>query len=133
MPPSARLQPGLVGKAQLEVTAQHTAKALGSGTVEVFASPMMIALMEAAAVDCIARHLAPGEISLGTHLDVAHRRASPVGAKIEAIAELIAVDGRVLTFRVETKDGAGLIGDGRHTRALADETRFMAKLSQQNS
>lgn len=130
MPPATRMQPGLIGKARLVVTAQHTAKAFGSGTVDVFASPMMVALMEAAAVDCIAAHLAPGEISLGTHLDVAHRRASPIGASIEASAELIAIDGRILTFRVEAKDGAGLIGDGRHTRALVDETRFMAKLTQ---
>lgn len=122
-------QTGSVGRARLVVGPEHTAQAVGSGTIDVFASPMMIALMERAAVECLAAHLRAGEISLGTHLDIAHRRASPLGATIEATAELIAVDGRVLTFRVEARDERGMIGDGRHTRAVVDEARFRAKLA----
>lgn len=128
MSPTAGLKPGLRGRAKIVVGRDQLATAVGSGTVEVFASPMMVALMEAACVDCLEPHLPAGAISLGTHLDVAHRRPSPLGATIEATAELIAVDGRLLTFRVEATDALGLIGDGRHTRAVVDEARFMAKV-----
>lgn len=123
------LRPGLRGHAKAVVDGARTARAVGSGSAEVFATPMMIALMEAAAVDCVAAHLAPGETSLGTHVDVSHRAATPLGGAVEATAELVEVNGRSLVFRVEARDGQGLIGEGRHMRSVVDEARFMLKVN----
>ncbi len=123
------LRAGLVGRAETVVTPDKTARAVGSGTADVFATPMMIALMEAAAVDCVAGHLAAGETSLGTHVDVSHRAATPAGAVVSATAELVEIDGRNLVFRLEARDGHGPIGDGRHRRAVVDEERFMLKVN----
>jgi predicted thioesterase len=106
-----------------------TAPAVGSGSVAVFASPMMIAAMEAAAVAAVERHLAPGEASLGTHIDVAHSAPSPVGARITARATLTAVEGRTLRFEVEARDEREAIGRGMHTRVIVDAVRFEAKVA----
>jgi predicted thioesterase len=125
----ANLKPGLKGQSSLVVTDAMTAPRMGSGQIEVFASPMMIAAMEAAAIACIERHLPAGHASLGTHLDVAHSAPSPVGAGIVATAELISIDGRTVTFRVEARDEHEVIGLGTHTRVIVDIDRFVAKLA----
>lgn len=117
------------GSASISVSDAHTAIALGSGTLAVFATPMMVALMEAAAVDCVERFLPAGHTSLGTHIDVEHVAASPVGVTIQATAELVKIDGRSLTFALEARDEAELIGRGTHTRAVADIERFKARLA----
>ncbi|AHB48622.1 thioesterase [Hyphomicrobium nitrativorans NL23] len=124
---STSLIPGLEGRAETVVTHALTAAALGSGTADVYATPAMIALMEAAAVAAIEKHLAPGETSVGTHLDVSHKAATPPGLAVSATATLLAVDGRKLTFAIEARDATEQIGDARHTRVIIDRTRFEAK------
>jgi predicted thioesterase len=122
-----RLEPGLRGRAALRVGDEHTAARLGSGRAPVFATPIMIALMEAAAVDCIERLLEPGQESLGVMVDVEHMAPTPVGLSVTAEALLNEVDGRTLTFEVEARDKHGLIGKGRHKRVIVESTKFRAR------
>ena len=123
------LVPGLQGRATVKVTDAQTAIAVGSGTVAVFASPMMVALMEAACVDCAERLLPEGFLSLGTHLDVTHSAPTPVGLTVTATAELVSVEGRKLMFRVEARDDHELIGKCVHSRMIVDVPRFQARLA----
>ena len=123
------LKPGLLGRATVRVGNAQTAIAIGSGTVPVFASPMMVALMEAACVDCIERLLPQGYLSLGTHLDVTHSAPTPVGLTVTATAELLSVEGRKLIFKVEARDDREPIGKGLHTRMIVDAPRFNARLA----
>lgn len=125
----AALKPGLEGHATAIVTDALTAPAVGSGTIAVYASPSMIALMEAAAVDCVERDLGSGQTSLGVHLDVAHTAATPAGLAVSAHAVLTAVDGRKLTFAIEARDAVEVIGKASHTRIIVDAARFMAKVA----
>ena len=118
---------GLKGRAESFVTEQNTAAAVGSGSLAVFATPMMVALMEGAAVNALEGYLAEGESSVGTHMDISHDSATPVGIKVWAEAELTAVDDRALTFSVTAYDEAGPIGNGRHIRFLVQSERFLAK------
>ena len=120
---------GLTGEARIVVVPDVTAHHLGSGTVPVFATPQMVLLMERAAVNALAPHLASGQQSVGTMVNVRHLAATPLGATVTARAELIAVDGRRLTFRVSAHDGTELIGEGAHERALIDLARFEAKVA----
>jgi len=119
---------GLIGEATTQVVPELTARHLGSGTVAVFATPEMVRLMERAAVNGLAPHLAPGQQSVGTMVNVKHLAATPVGATVTARAELIGVDGRRLTFTVSAHDGTELIGEGMHERVLIDLARFEAKV-----
>ncbi len=123
------LTPGLTGHASLLVTEDDTAPHLGSGTIEVLATPMMIALIEAAAVDCVERRLPPGHASLGTQITVSHSAPSPVGARVTATARLVRVDGRTLEFEVEARDTHEVVGSGTHTRVIVEIERFRAKLA----
>ena len=118
---------GLRGHFESVVTETNTAAAVGSGSLPVFATPMMVALMEGAAVNALEGYLAEGESSVGTHMDISHDSATPVGIKVWAEAELIAVEGRSLTFAVSAFDGAGPIGKGSHVRFLIQNEKFMAK------
>lgn len=118
---------GLRGRAETLVTEQNTAAAVGSGSLSVFATPMMAALMEKAAVTALEGHLEEGQGSVGTHIDISHDSATPVGMPVWAEAELIGLEGRVLTFAVSAFDGAGPIGKGTHTRFLIQDEKFMAK------
>jgi predicted thioesterase len=120
----AALQIGLTGEAQLVVGREHTAPHVGSGKVPVLATPVMVNLMEAAALAAAERFLAPGHQSLGTHLDVRHIAATPVGMRVQARAELVAIEGRNLRFRVEARDERELIGDGVHVRVIVNVERF---------
>jgi len=120
---------GLTGEASVQVTAEVTARHLGSGAVAVFAKPEMVRLMARAAVPALADHLAPGQQSVGTLVHVKHLAATPLGATVTARAELIATDGRRLTFRVSAHDGADLIGEGLHERSLIDLARFEARVA----
>lgn len=121
------LTAGLKGRAELVVTDQTTAIAAGSGRARVFATPMMVALMEKAARDAIESRLTDAQDSVGIRIDVTHDAATPVGMRVEATAELIAVEGRTLTFRVEARDAAERIGGGTHVRVLIDAVRFQTK------
>lgn len=119
---------GLKGRAETVVTERNTASAVGSGLVPVFATPYMIALMENAAVNAIQPFLAADEGSVGTHLDVSHDAATPVGLKVWAEAEVTAVEGKKITFAVSAFDEAGPIGKGVHERFIIKPKRFLAKV-----
>jgi predicted thioesterase len=129
----SHLPVGREGRAELVVSDAHTAPRVGSGRVRVLATPVMINLMEAAALDAVENLIPAGSQSLGTRLDVRHIAATPVGMRVRATAKLLAVDGRTLEFRVEAHDERDLIGDGLHTRLVVNVARFdqrvQAKLS----
>ena len=120
----SKLVPGLEGHAEIVVGEEHTAPRIGSGRVRVLATPVMINLMEAAALDAVENLIPAGHQSLGTRLDVRHIAATPVGMRVRATAKLLAVDGRTLEFRVEAHDEKDLIGDGVHTRLVVNVERF---------
>ena len=105
----------------------NTARAVGSGSLDVFATPMMIALMERAACEVLSDALETGQTSVGTQINVSHTAASPVGAVITATATITNADGRKIEFAVTANDDAGEIGNGTHTRVIVDEKKFMAK------
>lgn len=107
---------------------EHTAAHVGSGRAPVLATPIMVALMEAAAVDCIERAVPAGHESLGVRIDVEHSSPTPVGMRITATAELSEVNGRMLSFHLEARDEGGVIGKGRHMRVVVDSERFRAKV-----
>jgi fluoroacetyl-CoA thioesterase len=120
----SKLRPGLIGSAEVLVGPEHTAPSIGSGVIPVLGTPVMINLMEAAAL-AAAEHLLPaGHQSLGIHLDVRHVAATPIGMRARATAELTNIDGRTLTFRVEARDEKELIGDGTHQRVVVNVARF---------
>ncbi len=123
------LTPGLTGTAEAVVDDARTARALGSGSEAVFATPAMIALMEEAAVAATAKHLPDGSITLGTRIAVDHLAATEPGARVAATAELTDVSGRTLTFAVTAQEGGKLIGQGTHTRAVIERRRFLDKLA----
>lgn len=120
----SNLKPGLTGSAQIRVGEEQTAPRVGSGRVRVLATPVMINMMEAAALDAIERLLPEGHQSLGTHLDVGHYAATPVGMTLRANAEVTNIEGRNVTFRVEAFDDKERIGDGTHTRVVVNVERF---------
>ena len=118
------VKPGLTGSVELTVGEEHTAPSVGSGAIHVLGTPVMINLMEAAAL-AAAEHLLPeGHQSLGIHLDVSHVAATPVGMKVTATAEVTAVEGNRIRFHVEAHDEAGLIGEGSHERVVVNVERF---------
>jgi fluoroacetyl-CoA thioesterase len=122
------LTPGLAGSAELKVAVEHTAPSIGSGLVPVLATPVMINVIEAAALAAVEHLLPAGHQSLGIHLDVRHFAATPIGMQVRATAELIGVDGRTLTFRVEARDDKEPIGDGSHQRVVVNVARFDARV-----
>jgi predicted thioesterase len=119
---------GKTADASMTVSESDTACAVGSGSLDVFATPMMIALMERAACIVLSDVLEEGQTSVGTQIDVSHTAASRVGAEITATATITGVDGRKVDFVVTASDGAGEIGSGRHTRVIVDGAKFMAKV-----
>ncbi len=124
-----RLAPGLRGSATLAVAPQHSARAVGSGTLEVLGTPVLIGILEAAAVACVEALLPEGASSVGTHLDVRHTAPTPIGLRVTAEAELLAVDKRLLRFRLTAHDGRETIADGTHERAIVDVARFQARVA----
>ena len=110
------------------VDASNTARTLGSGDLDVFATPAMIALMENAAMKAVAPHLAEGDTTVGGHMDCSHTAPSPTGATIEAEAVVESVEGRKITYTVEARCGDTVIGRGRHVRFVVNAAKFMAKL-----
>ena len=121
------LTPGLSGEASTTVDQTNTAASLGSGLVPVYGTPSLIALLELAAVHAVAEALPPGSTSVGTHLDVRHLAATPIGMAVRATATLTAVDGRRLSFAVEAYDEVEKVGEGLHTRVIVDVERFMQR------
>jgi fluoroacetyl-CoA thioesterase len=129
----ARVTPGLTGTAELVVAAEHTAPFVGSGRIAVLATPVMINLFEAAAL-AAAEHLLPaGHQSLGIHLDVSHTAATPVGLRVIASAEILRLEGRTITFRVEARDPFEVIGGGTHQRVVVSVERFDARVQRKTA
>ena len=118
---------GMKGRAEAIVDEQNTAMAAGSGTLPVFATPWMCALMEKAAWTAIAPGLAEGESTVGTKLNISHLSASPLGIRIWAESEVTAVDGKRIELSVSAYDESGLIGNGTHERFIVQNDRFLAK------
>ncbi len=110
------------------VTDNLTAIALGSGDMPVLATPAMVALMENAAMLCVAPHLPEGSTTVGSLLNCSHLRPTPMGQDFEATATLTAIEGRKLTFSVTASDANGIVGEGTHVRYIVDRNRFMDKL-----
>ncbi len=125
---SATLRPGLTGCAELIVGEEHTAPRVGSGLVHVLATPVMINLFEAAALDAVDKHLPDGYQSLGTVLNVRHIAATPVGMKVRAAAEIVKVEGRTVFLKVKAEDEKDLIGDGLHERVVVNVEKFSLRL-----
>jgi predicted thioesterase len=124
MPDLSRVTPGLTGTAELVVGPEHTAPFVGSGRIAVLATPVMINLIEAAALKAVEHLLPAGHQSLGIHLDVRHVAATPVGLLVTATAEVTKVEGRTISFRVQARDEREAIGGGTHERVVVSVERF---------
>ncbi len=122
-----RVPAGSVGEREETVTEAKTAAALGSGSVAVYGTPAMVALMEAAAVQALAGHLPPGHTSVGMDISVTHLRPTLPGATVRARATVTGVEGRLVTLRVEAYQGTQRIGEGLHRRAVVAADRFLAR------
>jgi predicted thioesterase len=126
---SFTLQAGLVGEARRVVDASMLASSMGSGSLEVLATPALVALMEQAACAAIDAHLGPEQTSVGVRIEMSHLAPTPPGIEVVARAELVEVDGRRLVFRLEASDPHDRIGEGRHERALVDPRRLLGRAS----
>ena len=120
----AGIAPGLSATTALVVAREHTAPFVGSGRIAVLATPVMINLIEAAALAAVEHLLPTGHQSLGTHLDVSHVAATPVGLRVTATASVLRVEGRTITFNVEARDEVETIGGGTHQRVVVSVARF---------
>jgi len=118
------LEPGITAKVKAEVTPDMTALSQGSGLVEGLATPIMIRLMESAAIKALEGQLMPGMTSVGTRIEVTHAAPTPVGMEVVATATLVEVEGRLLIFSVSADDAGGPIGKGTHQRVIVDKERF---------
>ncbi len=123
------METGLSHSVSVVVCKENTALWIGSGDMEVFATPAMAALMENAAMSAVAASLEEGQTTVGSELNTTHIKPSGIGATVTATAVLTAVEGRKLTFNVAARDGEGIIGEGTHVRFVVDRARFMQKLS----
>ena len=121
------LRAGITGQGETMVTEENTAKTVGSGELDVFATPAMIALMEKTAYKSVADSLEEGMGSVGTLMNVKHLAATPMGMKVTCQTELKEVDGRRLVFHVEARDEAGIIGEGIHERFIVENEKFQNK------
>jgi fluoroacetyl-CoA thioesterase len=127
MNPASELHAGLSGSTEIVVGTRDTAPHVGSGKIKVLATPVMVSLMEEAALNAVEGHLPPGFQTVGTRLDITHVAATPVGLHVKAGAELTNVEGRRLTFRVWADDEGERIGEGTHERIVVDVARFDAR------
>jgi fluoroacetyl-CoA thioesterase len=122
------LEPGLTLKKEKVVTFEDTAAKYGSGFLEVFATPAMVAFMEHTSLMLVQPYLEPGFGTVGTKVNITHLKATPVNTRVECIATLTGIDVNSLTFNVIVNDETGRIGEGTHSRFIIDEKRFMKKL-----
>ena len=123
-----QLRSGLTGRAELHVGDEHTAPHVGSGAVPVLATPVLVNLLEAAALSAAERCIPEGQQTVGVRLDIRHFAATPVGMKVRAQAEVINVDGRMIAFRVWAEDDVELIADGTHERVIITLAKFDARM-----
>ena len=124
------MQIGTTKTVTITVTPNDSAKTYGSGTLDVFATPAMIALMERTAMDSVAPYLAEDEATVGTEVNVQHLSATPIGCQVTCHSELIGIDGRKLTFKVTASDSKGVIGEGTHSRFIIKTEKFLAKANE---
>ena len=122
------LKEGLKYTSSVVVALENCASQVGSGGMDVFATPSMVALMENAAMNAVADVLPEGSTTVGIEISTSHVKASGIGAEIKATAVLVAIDGRKLVFDIEACDGEGVIGKATHTRFIVDRERFLAKV-----
>jgi predicted thioesterase len=125
---SDKVKPGLTGTAEIVVGTRDTAPHVGSGKIGVLATPVMVNLMEAAALQAVEKFMPPGHQTVGTHLDVKHFAATPIGLRVIAHAELVKVEGRTLTFRIRAEDEHEPIGEGVHERLVINVERFDVRM-----
>ena len=123
---------GIKGQAEVLVTEDLTAREVGSGTVAVFATPMMVALMERTCLQSVRPFLEEGQDTVGTRVDVTHSAATPVGMTVRCESELVEIDRRRLVFHVVARDDAGVVGEGTHERFVIDIRKFVAKARTRN-
>ncbi len=123
---------GMTHTVEKTVTPDMTAKAVGSGGLEVFGTPYMLGLMECAAMWCVQNELPEGKGTVGVNISSSHLAPTPVGMKVTATAEVteISANGKMITFKVTASDAEGLIGEGTHTRAVIDNARFLQKCNE---
>lgn len=121
------LEVGTKHTESLMVTEENTARALGSGTVEVFGTPAMINLIEYTCAQSVQGELEQGQTTVGTHLDISHDAPTPIGMQVTCVSELVEVDGRALKFAVEVSDGSGIVGRGTHSRFIVNQEKFTTK------
>ncbi len=121
------LKEGLIFESTTLVTDNLTAAALGSGDMAVFATPAMVALMENAAMKCVADYIGEGNATVGAMISTSHVKASALGETITAKATLEAVEGRKLSFKVEASDSKAIIGEGTHIRYIVDREKFLSR------
>ncbi len=119
---------GIKGRAETVVSKSNTAKSMNSGSLEVFSTPYMIALMEHAAASSVQDEIEEGMSTVGTQLNVSHEAASPLGMRVWAESELVEIDGRRLVFNVTAYDECGVIGRGQHERFIIMSDKFLAKV-----
>ena len=119
---------GLSYTSQTKVMLENCAVSVGSGDLEVFATPAMIALMENAAMNAVAAALPEGSTTVGSEMNATHIKPTGIGGEVKATATLKAVEGRKLTFEVIAADANGTIGEGTHIRYVVDRAKFMSKL-----
>jgi len=124
---SHNIQHGLRAEVKATVSETKTATHLGSGSLAVYATPALVALMENAAVRALEDYLPASQTTVGGHMDVRHLAATPVGVQVRAVAELVEVDGHKLTFHIQAWDDDEKIGEAKHVRYLVDTEKFMAK------
>ena len=122
------MEKGLSYTSSVIVSSVNVAKNVGSGSLDVFATPAMLALMENAAMNAVAGDLPSGSTTVGSLLNVKHVRPSKLGDIVKATATLVEIEGRRLTFNVVAVDSKGLIGEGTHERFIVDTARFLSKL-----
>ena len=118
---------GMKGEAATLVEREDTAAEVGSGSLLVYATPCMVALMEGAACEAIAEAMGENQSSVGIALNIEHLSATPVGLEVRAEAEVTAVEGKIITFALSAYDEAGKIGEGTHKRCIVSSQKFLDK------
>jgi predicted thioesterase len=121
------LKAGMTGEASVIVNASNTALKFGSGSVNVYATPAMIGLMENASINAVDRHLLEGYVTVGIKIEIKHMAATPIGMKVIANAEVIEIDGLKIKFKVEAFDEKEKIGEGKHNRYIVKLSDFLRK------
>jgi fluoroacetyl-CoA thioesterase len=124
------LVPGLAGKVEITVANEHSAPHVGSGKVHVLATPVLVNLLEAAALQAAERFVPAGSQTVGTHLDVKHVAATPMGMQVTAHAEVTEVNGRVIKFKLWAEDEVEHIGGGTHERVIINLEKFDARMQE---